>query len=61
MDRLSRSLDRAVLGHPVSGRDPILVAGGMFLLMKATTEIHHRLEGTEGKTGDADQPGVADG
>lgn len=50
-----------VLGHPVSGRDLILIAGGMFLLMKATTEIHHRLEGTEGKTEDAEQPGSADG
>ena len=39
----------SVFGHAVSGRDLILIAGGMFLLMKATTEIHHRLEGTEGK------------
>ena len=43
----------SVFGHAVSGRDLILVAGGMFLLMKATTEIHHRLEGDEGKTEDA--------
>ena len=33
-----------VVGHAVSWRDVILVAGGMFLLYKATTEIHHRLE-----------------
>lgn len=29
----------------VSGRDLILLAGGMFLLWKSTTEIHERLEG----------------
>jgi predicted tellurium resistance membrane protein TerC len=34
-------------GHPVSWRDIILVAGGFFLLYKATTEIHQRLEGDE--------------
>ena len=37
----------------MSGRDLILIAGGMFLLMKSTTEIHHRLEGDEGKTGNS--------
>ena len=35
----------AVFGHEVSGRDLILLAGGLFLLAKATHEIHHRLEG----------------
>ena len=44
-----------VFGHAVSGRDLILIAGGMFLLMKATTEIHHRLEGDEGKSEDSDK------
>ena len=34
-----------VLGHTVSGRDLILIAGGMFLLAKATHEIHDKLEG----------------
>lgn len=34
-----------VAGHPVSGRDLILLAGGLFLLYKATTELHGRLEG----------------
>ena len=33
-----------VLGHAVSWRDVILFAGGLFLLYKGTTEIHHRLE-----------------
>src|SRR5690606_9314876 len=37
-----------VLGHPFSGRDLILIGGGLFLLAKATLEIHDRLEGEEG-------------
>ncbi len=32
-------------GFEFSGRDVILIAGGLFLLAKATTEIHHALEG----------------
>jgi predicted tellurium resistance membrane protein TerC len=36
-----------VVGHPVSGRDLILLGGGLFLLAKATHEIHERLEGEE--------------
>jgi predicted tellurium resistance membrane protein TerC/CBS domain-containing protein len=32
------------LGHGFSGRDLILLAGGLFLLLKATVEIHERLE-----------------
>jgi len=39
----------AVLGHEVSGRDLILMAGGLFLLAKATHEIHDKLEGEEGR------------
>jgi predicted tellurium resistance membrane protein TerC len=35
----------AFFGHGVSWRDLVLVAGGLFLLYKGTTEIHHRLEG----------------
>ena len=38
----------SVLGHPFSGRDLILIVGGLFLLAKATYEIHERLEGEEG-------------
>jgi predicted tellurium resistance membrane protein TerC len=34
-----------VLGHAVSWRDIILIAGGFFLLYKGTREIHERLEG----------------
>jgi predicted tellurium resistance membrane protein TerC len=31
----------------VTGRDLILLAGGLFLIAKSTTEIHHKLEGDE--------------
>jgi CBS domain containing-hemolysin-like protein len=34
-----------VFGFGLSGRDMILMAGGAFLLFKATTELHERLEG----------------
>lgn len=37
-----------VLGQAVSGRDLILIGGGLFLLGKSTYEIHERLEGDEG-------------
>jgi predicted tellurium resistance membrane protein TerC len=37
----------SVFGHPVSGRDLILVGGGLFLLAKSTHEIHNSLEGEE--------------
>lgn len=33
-----------VLGHEVSGKDLVLLAGGLFLLAKATLEIHQRIE-----------------
>ncbi len=36
------------LGHDFSGRDLILAVGGLFLVAKATLEIHHKLEGQEG-------------
>jgi predicted tellurium resistance membrane protein TerC len=34
-----------ILGRGVSGRDVILIGGGLFLLAKATFEIHDKLEG----------------
>ncbi len=36
-----------VMGRGISGRDLILLAGGLFLLAKSTKEIHERLEGEE--------------
>ena len=36
-----------IFGHGVSGRDLILVGGGLFLMAKATHEIHNSLEGVE--------------
>ncbi|HEY6640588.1 TerC family protein [Povalibacter sp.] len=36
-----------VLGMGISGRDVILIGGGLFLLAKSTLEIHHGLEGVE--------------
>jgi predicted tellurium resistance membrane protein TerC len=37
-----------VADHSVSGRDLILLIGGLFLLAKATYEIHDKLEGEHG-------------
>lgn len=47
------SLEEALFTLPyfdigISGRDIILLAGGIFLLWKSTTEIHDKLEGKEG-------------
>ena len=36
-----------VLNYEISGRDLILIAGGLFLLTKSTMEIHDKLEGVE--------------
>jgi predicted tellurium resistance membrane protein TerC len=38
-----------VVGNEISGRDVILIVGGLFLLGKSTHEIHQRLEGEEGR------------
>jgi predicted tellurium resistance membrane protein TerC len=38
----------SILGHGFSWRDIILIAGGLFLLWKATTEIHHRVDPNHG-------------
>jgi predicted tellurium resistance membrane protein TerC len=37
----------SIAGRAISGRDLILIAGGLFLLAKATLELHERLEGEE--------------
>lgn len=44
-----------VMEMPFSGRDLILLAGGLFLLGKSTMEIHHKVEGIE------DRPGIESG
>jgi hypothetical protein len=36
-----------ILGHGISGRDVILILGGLFLIWKSTTEIHQSIEGEE--------------
>ncbi|MFL6202856.1 MAG: TerC family protein [Thermoanaerobaculia bacterium] len=38
-----------VLREEISGRDLILLTGGLFLIFKSTREIHERLEGEEGE------------
>ena len=38
----------SLVGHEVSGRDLILLGGGLFLLAKAVMEIHNALEGANG-------------
>lgn len=39
-----------VFGVGISGKDLILILGGLFLLYKASTEIYHKMEGEEGDT-----------
>ena len=47
----------SVLGTDISGRDLILIGGGLFLLAKATLEIHDSLEGAEGESHDVKHAG----
>jgi predicted tellurium resistance membrane protein TerC len=44
---LTRPLFEA-LGREITGRDLVLILGGLFLIAKSTLEIHERLEGEEG-------------
>ena len=39
-----------LLGHGFSGRDLVLIAGGLFLIYKSTTEIHEVVQGGETHT-----------
>jgi predicted tellurium resistance membrane protein TerC len=48
-----------IFGRPISGRDLILIGGGLFLLAKATIEIHERLEGEEGHSSARVRPSFA--
>lgn len=43
----------SLVEHAFSGRDLILIIGGLFLLTKSTREIHHRLEGDDDHAGKA--------
>ena len=43
----------AVLNREISGRDLVLIGGGLFLIWKSTAEIHQSLEGAEGETASA--------
>ena len=38
----------SIIGFDISGRDLVLIAGGLFLLWKSVHEIHQKLEGEEG-------------
>ena len=48
--------DGAHLPLPISGKDLILLAGGLFLIAKATLEIHHKTEGHESPAGATPDP-----
>ena len=43
----------SIFHHGISGRDLILILGGLFLIGKATHEIHLKLEGPEEESGTA--------
>jgi predicted tellurium resistance membrane protein TerC len=42
-----------VLGNEISGRDLILIGGGVFLVWKSTREVHQLLEGQRGEASSA--------
>ncbi len=48
-----------LLAHPVTGRDLILLVGGLFLIAKSTYEIHDKLEGEEHTAGTGGRAGFA--
>lgn len=39
-----------IMGQGISGKDMILILGGLFLMYKSTVEIYHKMEGVEGDT-----------
>jgi predicted tellurium resistance membrane protein TerC len=49
----------SVFQHEISGRDLILLLGGLFLIAKATHEIHQKLEGDEGHASARAMPSFA--
>ena len=48
-----------VFSYEISGRDLILISGGLFLLGKSTHEIHQKLEGAEGQASARVKPSFA--
>src|SRR5215212_3346858 len=40
----------SIFSMGISGKDLILIGGGLFLMYKSATEIHHKMEGDEGDT-----------
>ena len=50
-----------LIGHAFSGKDLILLAGGLFLMWKSTTEIHHKLEGEVEDAGGTKRTGTTFG
>lgn len=49
----------SAFSREISGRDIILITGGLFLLWKSTIEIHDSLEGTAGEKQEGWSPGSA--
>ena len=49
----------SLMDHPFSWRDLILIAGGLFLVYKATTEIHHHVEPADRRRGRRHEPAAA--
>lgn len=49
----------AVFGHEISGKDLILILGGLFLLWKSTKELHHKVEGHAEEAHDASKAAAA--
>ncbi|MCC6537306.1 MAG: TerC family protein [Bryobacterales bacterium] len=50
--KLTTPLLPPIAGRALTGRDLILIFGGLFLIFKATREIHHKLEDDESETQD---------
>ncbi len=48
-----------LFGQGISGRDLILIAGGLFLIGKSTHEMHQRLEGHDGESSERVAPSFA--
>src|SRR6476661_6214905 len=48
-----------IVGQEISGRDLVLIIGGLFLLGKSTHEIHGNLEGPEGERATRIPPSLA--